>query len=453
MKTLISLLSLITTLTISAQESTIYQTLDSLLAFNTMIEAVQVLDQLENELQADTIKAAYWLRYSNASRILHHSEIAKSSINKAIQLAPQNANYYYEKGRLYNDLGEFEPALIAFDQAIQLDPQGEYIFFKGVVYHQLGKFDQAIPHYIKAIQHGFKTSMLLNNLAIGYISTVELDKASDAIKEAINMDPNNPWLHGTKFKIDFIQLDTDAACIGQKKTQELGGSLDFYLPDSICNGSRMIQLEYAGTLLAVSEFYQYAIIAYTHLINDYTPLSEYYINRGYAYYKIQEWEKAEADYLQAESLNGQAINLLYENFSLLYYDLKNYRKSMEYILKWIKVNPKDPIPYIERGRCLNQLNREKEAIKSYNKALALDDCSFRAFAHRAAIYLENGEFLRAYDDAIKAIECNKEYYFGYLILGETKIALGMEDYCDDFQKAKQYGAFDHELIEVRKYCN
>ncbi len=73
-------------------------------------------------------------------------------INRAIQLKPQSASYYSNKGLALSALKKYEEAITAYDKAILLNKDYADAFYnKGIALHKFQKFDAALTSYKKAL--------------------------------------------------------------------------------------------------------------------------------------------------------------------------------------------------------------------------------------------------------------------------------------------------------------
>ena len=76
---------------------------------------------------------------------------AISHFDKAIQLDPDTAVYYRNRGVAYNGLGQYENSIADYTKAIQLDPDYALAYYnRGVVLGILGKDDLAKESFDKA---------------------------------------------------------------------------------------------------------------------------------------------------------------------------------------------------------------------------------------------------------------------------------------------------------------
>jgi tetratricopeptide (TPR) repeat protein len=166
---------------------------------------------------------------------------------------------------------------------------------------------------------------------------------------------------------------------------------------------------------------------------------------------LKDYVNAEKDYLHALTFPTTASDIIYDNLSLLYFETGNYQKAIEWSTKRIQMNPKNHVAYIDRGLSYRQLKKYKDAEKDYNTSLSIQPDFFRAFGYRASLFLEKGDYTKAFEDASKAIELNPKYGFAYGVLAQAKKQLGHPDYCVDFYKAKEFGEPDAQTA-INEWC-
>jgi tetratricopeptide (TPR) repeat protein len=396
----------------------------------------------------------------NVDLILKTAKASLESINysdalelyeRAIKLDSKSHIAYYEKAKLLSSVGMLKESQEALDQAIKILPEGEYHYWRGIVHQQQKHLDKALSDYDAALSKGVRAPELYNNYAI---LLVEIGRPGDAlinINKAISMDSTYPEALSARAKIHFLLLDVDSACIDSRAARTRGYKQAFDVPAFICSGSYALKMQYAGEVLMQGGHYAQAIEAFTRVIESKVDSASVYHNRGYCYYNLKEYAKAEADYLKALSLPRTTVDLLYDNLSLLYFDQNMFEKSIEYSGKRIALNPANPTPYIDRGLAYRKLKKYKEAEADFNKSLSIAPKFFRAYGYRAFLYLETGKYQKALDDAQQSVAIEPSYAYGYLVLAQAKQKLGLKDFCVDFHKAFQLGWGEAEEA-IRKYC-
>jgi tetratricopeptide (TPR) repeat protein len=451
MKKILFIILIISSITLQGQTDIKYREIDSLIESNLMINSMNAIKKLKEDFAKDSINSNYWLRYSKASFFFFRYEDASSSIDKAIQLNPNDSELYFEKGLLNNKIDKLEIALQAFEKAVNIKKVGKYFYWKGIVNQQLRKIESAENDYQTAIENKFESPELFNNLAILLAESGKNEKALVMINKAINLDNKYPEAYSARAKINFSLLNFDLACKDGKNAIKLGHKNPFQIPDSICNGTLNQKLQFASDIFAVNKLYKQGIIAYTMLINNKVTKSDNFLNRGYCYFQIKEYINAEKDYLKALSFSKPSLDQIYDNLSLLYFDMNNFEKSIEYSTKRIELNPKNHIPYIDRGLCYRKLKNYSNAEKDFNKSLELKPDFFRAFGYRSFLFLELGQYKKSFEDASKSIKINPRYGYGYIVLAQAKQQIGISDFCEDYYNAKKYGEPDAEK-GIKIYC-
>lgn len=78
-----------------------------------------------------------------------------ADFDKAVELSPRMSFAYYNKGNILAELGDFVSALVAYNKAIEIKPDfGEAYYNRGYVYFQLGDRDRGIENLSKAGELG-----------------------------------------------------------------------------------------------------------------------------------------------------------------------------------------------------------------------------------------------------------------------------------------------------------
>jgi tetratricopeptide (TPR) repeat protein len=77
---------------------------------------------------------------------------AVTDYNKAIELAPNDANAYYNRGCAYGETGEYDKAIADYDKAIELDPSDANTYYdRGLAYHEKGEVPKTVSDLEKCI--------------------------------------------------------------------------------------------------------------------------------------------------------------------------------------------------------------------------------------------------------------------------------------------------------------
>lgn len=117
------------------------------------------LKEAERDLEAEMAKenmekaAKPWVKSGTHYYYLKQYERAIQDYNKAIQLNPNYAVAYNNRGNAYSDLRKYERAIQDFDKAIELKPNYEYAYYwRGWVYEKMKEYKKALEDYNKALK-------------------------------------------------------------------------------------------------------------------------------------------------------------------------------------------------------------------------------------------------------------------------------------------------------------
>ena len=118
------------------------------------------------------------------------NDLAIKDCDKAIQLKPDYAEPYSNRGSAYRNKGEIDRAIEDYDRAIQLKPNFvEAYYNRGLAYHEKGELDLAIKDYGKAIELNPKLVHPYNNRGNAYRQRRYFDKAIEHCDKAIKLNP------------------------------------------------------------------------------------------------------------------------------------------------------------------------------------------------------------------------------------------------------------------------
>lgn len=188
----------------------------------------------------------------------HHSAI--KLYNEAIELKPDYAEAYYNRGNTYTKLRQYEQSIQDYNKAIELKPNyADAYNNRGNSYRYLKQDEQAIQDFNKALkfkQHEF----IYANRGMVYEKLKQYERAIKDYDKAIKLNPN------------FTEMYNER-----------------------------------GNIYMKLKLYKRAIQDYTKVISLNSNLSEgdlklVYYNRGFCYQYIGDNEKAQADFAKAKEL-------------------------------------------------------------------------------------------------------------------------------------------------------
>ena len=157
-----------------------------------------------------TFAAAYTalgISYSN----LREPGLASQNLQKAFDLRDKvsERERFRISGTYYLLVtGELEKAAEAYEMWAKTYPRnGEPYGNLGVVYSYLGQYDKAVAASLEDLRLNPGSAAAFTNLVGLYAALDQLDNAKTQYKEALEHKVNNPFLHGNRYGVAFLEND------------------------------------------------------------------------------------------------------------------------------------------------------------------------------------------------------------------------------------------------------
>ena len=231
--------------------------------------------------------------YNNRGATYYHKgdfDRAIQDYNTAINLNPEDAKIYNNRGNAYANKGEFDRAIQEHNIAIDLNPEDAKAYYnRGNTYYAMGDFGRATLNFIKAIDLNPNFAKAYANRGIVYSEIGDFDRAIQDYSIAIDLNP------------DFVDAYYNRAAAYAKK-----GELDAAIQDV----SKVIALNpedadaynNRGNTYGNKGEINKAIQDYNKAIDSNPEYTYAYKNRGVAWLRLREWEKAKADFMTAKDM-------------------------------------------------------------------------------------------------------------------------------------------------------
>lgn len=145
----------------------------------------------KNDREADRLHRAGLSHY-------HAGEYEKAieAYEQAIQLSPRSVETYYNLGMAYGSLGRYRDAVEVYNRALRIEPEYAPAHYNlGHAYSNLKQFEKAIRAFQHAIQ--YDPDNLEAYLALGkaYSDSGKREKAIDTLEQAIRRKPDDPYVY------------------------------------------------------------------------------------------------------------------------------------------------------------------------------------------------------------------------------------------------------------------
>ena len=253
----------------------------------------------------------------NSQKVIYYS--------KSIELDPEFADAYNNRGAAYGKLGNHNTAIRDFSKAIEIDPRDAKAYYnRGGAYHKLGNSEEAIRDYSRAIRLDLTWDDAFYNLGCVYF---DLGKHHVAIRDFTKVLGLNP-----QYIDAYFNRGISYAALGE---------------------------------------YNLAVRDYTKVVELNPRYAKAYLNRGTTHYDLGNYETAILDLSKAIKIDSR-MEFAYYLRGVIYNELHKYNSSIRDYTKVIELNPRHARAYFNRAGAYYELKRKKNAAEDFNKFLMLN---------------------------------------------------------------------------------
>jgi tetratricopeptide (TPR) repeat protein len=322
-------------------------------------------------------------------------------------MSPKEAKEFNQKGNDFLKLQhDFPQALQCYSLALSLDPNN-YIYYnnRAVVHTLTQQYTQAI-HDCDASIHIQPNVRAYSRKAVVLSELGRLNEALEEVKRALQLVPNDQQslniFHG------ILELLSQAEILKQKGNKEL----------------------------QVLHDYKSAVVSYTSAIAIVNTNYIYYNNRAAAWILAGEYKKAIEDCEKSFQIQENVRSLSRKATALG--ELGNLQYAIEVIDQALMISPEDKQSlnvqsglhvmrdqaekFKEQGSIQLKIHQNpKAAIKYFSNAIAITNCNYLYFNHRAAAYLfaeDYSHVLIDCDISLKLKENTRAYAWKASALGD-----------------------------------
>jgi protein O-mannosyl-transferase len=166
-------------------------------------------------------------------------------------------------------------------------------------------------------------------------------------------------------------------------------------------------------------------------------LAKAYYNRGNMYMNNRELNKAVYDFGKSIEINPENPRVYY-NRGNVFSDLQEYEKALTDYSKAIELDPSDAKPYINRGMVYGSLKQFDKALNDFEKAEKVSPNSEETLFNRGLLYMNMGNYENAIQTFSKFLQLNPQdgealYHRGYLLFLVKKYPEAIVDFSEVIQ--------------------
>jgi tetratricopeptide (TPR) repeat protein len=284
---------------------------------------------------------------------------AIEDFNRAVQLYPEYAAIYNNRGNVLLGLGAVREAEKDFDRALLLAPGYAAAYSnRAGAYMRMGQVDRAIADYSKAIALAPSNAAALNGRGRAHLAANRPNGAIRDFTRAVTAD--------ARFSAGYRSRAEAKLAIGRTE-------------DAIEDFSRAVAFEPANPELYALRARAYldadnmasAIKDYAKAIELNPKVAAYYAGRGFAYARAEASEEALNDFARAIDLaprNAQA----YAYRAWTYHQRQQSELALKEAERAVKLDANSATAYWVRGEIYESQGRAELAVADLRQALALD---------------------------------------------------------------------------------
>lgn len=155
-------------------------------------------------------------------------DLAQAALQEALRLDRTDGEAYVALARLYEKLRRTQDAEQAYEQGVALQPRSwRNLYAFAHFYHRQGRFAKAIELWQKVIQMTPDNGLALTNLGAALLDAGRISEARAAYEKALSIRPN-ATAYMNLGKVNYVEKRFEAAVPLFEKAVEMSG--DDYLP-------------------------------------------------------------------------------------------------------------------------------------------------------------------------------------------------------------------------------
>lgn len=166
-----------------------------------------------------------------------------------------------------------------------------------------------------------------------------------------------------------------------------------------------------------------ALSMFEKCISEDSTFSEAYLNISYIYFDEKNFIKSLYNSKKALKYNQFQSSIFIQTGKCLYH-LEEYDSAIFYLNKGISFGAKAEYDFIYLGKCYSKNNDYRESAFYFGKAIEINNSNYISYNERGMAYFEVGEFELAKADFEKALELNPNSISAITNIARVSLALG-----------------------------
>ncbi|MCC6491766.1 MAG: tetratricopeptide repeat protein [Pirellulales bacterium] len=400
-------------------------------------------------LNIDVNAVPAYIGRGEAALELGQMDIASTDFSMALQMDPNNA-------RLLSDVGHImvnsDPvgAIQRLDDALAINDQDARAYRdRGMAHVLLGEYEKAEADVRRSVEvdpTDHENFMVEANV---YLMQNKYDPAIEALTNAINAyqpeRPGDPVKYvtgylsraGANLRIAEQEKDSEKA---QTALQAVIADADALLAVSEERPESGSAYFYKGRALRMLQRYSDAVAALTQAIEkgagqDVNYLADAIYFRGICWYYLGEAELARGDFEQASSTGGGYQDpRIYLWIGYTHHVQGDFREAINSYNEAIAKAPNLALAHVNKGRAYMDLNEYRRAIESFNNAVRAEPTVGEHYYNVGFAYLKLREYKKASDFLNLALQQENPQPKMYRLMATALRGLGRDQLAGQYEE-------------------
>ena len=328
---------------------------------------------------------------------------AVAPYTQAIDLNPNIADAYINRGAVREYLGELDPALQDYDAALAIEPRSEAYNNRGNVYSRKGDNRRAIQDYSKALELDARIVSAYLYRGHAFRSLALYDSALRDYSEALKLDPENADAHAFTGVIYSLRGEYNNA------VERFGRALRLAPDDAYIPVSRIL-VNRGGSYHAKGDD--------DSAVRDFEKVLELDPRNSYAHFGMGcvsvgrgEFDRALREFDTALRLNPEFLDALRARGSMY---LKNgdLNRAIQDFDKVLTLDQRNMAAYNDRGVAYQRKGDTSRAVKDFHRSLSIRP-NREAFVNRGLALLRLSQWDKARSDLLSARNMGKDLVLAF----------------------------------------
>lgn len=422
-----------------------------MLKIGYLVNELNILDDNKKELIINPDYSEAWYNKGVIFSDIGEISQALECYDITLKINPNCYEALFNKGLLLLEAGQYKDSLKSVNECLLLRPhEAKTLLNKGYVLAELYKYSESLHYFDYSLEFDSNISEAWLNKGFIFAELNQYNKAIEAFEKAIDINPD--------FAEAFYNKGVLYAFL--KKS----GSLKLLNKATEINKNFEKAWYIKGKIFLKYDRFSEALMAFNKAIEIEPKCAETWYNKGVTLLCLNRHEEALKTFSKALNINPYVyINFnqnapffkIAEKEKKLVTDIKDkskLRKELDKFLNFLSFSTSECIKVkAPKYNILNQVNRHKEELATYNRSVNFDDpdlpVSWYKKGNCLALLGRKEEALKAYD---KALELDSENFYSLYQKGKMLSDLDIKNIaCDTFNKVLSMSSDSTELWIIK----